>query len=104
MAIKITENPQWHEFQPGIELLINPVTRSDMRKMVTDANGDQEKLAELMADHTLLGWQGLATDDGSDLPVTIENKKVVMNNIILAQFIDEKSTGLLAAEEKEEKN
>lgn len=92
--LRIIRDPQWYEYQPGVKLHIACVTMKDVRRHTVEAAGNRQKLDELMADHILLGWQGLIGEDNNDLPVTLANKLAVMGNISLVKFIDQMIPGL----------
>jgi len=99
--IKISNVPQWHEFAPGVKLHIARLTVKVINSIVKEADGDNQKRNELLADHLLLDWEGLVDDNNNALPVTLANKLAVMNNCILSDFIDDKAAGLQFVDEKE---
>lgn len=95
------EKPAWHEYAPGIEIELVPLTRSAMRRLLVDAQGDKEKYEAAVADHVIRNWKGLVNVDGNPLEVTPENKVFVKDNPTLSMWIDEMGRGLQIKEEED---
>lgn len=57
------------------------------RKMEPIEDPDNEKLEELLADYILEKWEGVGGEDGQPLPVTLESKKLILDQLALRGFI-----------------
>lgn len=104
MALKLTQKPQWHEYQPGVRFLLAPLPRSVYRAIVREVGNDDDQLERLLADHIIRDWEGLLGDNDMPLPVTIDNKMAVRDHFLLAPWLDQRSNMLIEAEEAAEKN
>jgi hypothetical protein len=93
------------EYAPGVAFWVRPVTASILqelrRKCVTSRMApnrstrqlesvdelDHEKFDATLADYILERWEGVAGEDGRELPVSPESKKLVLDQLELSEFI-----------------
>ena len=103
--LKLITKPTWHDYAPGVRLLIAPLTRSKLRQLVAASEEDgAPSLEQLVANHTLQGWEGLADDEGQTLDVTPENAMLVMDSLELGPWIEERARVTARTPEDELKN
>lgn len=95
---------QWHEYIPGVELLLAPLTRSSMLYALRASKGDDAAYQDHINGAVLLDWKGLCGHDGEALPVTPESRRLVRANVPLGEFIDARISGYLLKEAEEIKN
>lgn len=100
-----TRESRRFEYSPGVAFWVRPITASILqelrRKCVTSRMApsprtrqletvdelDDAKFEAALADYILERWEGLLGDDGTELPVTAENKKLVMDQLALGEFV-----------------
>ena len=93
------------EYAPGVAFWVRPVTASILqdlrRKCLTSRLApnrttrqlesvdelDDTKFEAALADYLLERWEGVLGDDGGELPVSPENKKLVLDQLALSEFI-----------------
>jgi hypothetical protein len=105
---------QWREYQPGVRVLIRPLSaskRSELeRKATYRKNGvdriDAEKLENLLRDHIVEDWEGIVGADDQPIPATPENVKLILDHLHgLRQFCMNQAVTLYEeAEADAEKN
>ena len=93
------------EYAPGVAYWVRPITSSILqdlrRKCVTSRMATNPKTRQLesvdelndtkfedeLADYILDRWEGNVGDDGEPLPVTLESKKLILDQLVLSEFI-----------------
>lgn len=96
---------QRFQYQEGVAFFIRPITSTILRglrqqcvKMEAKFNlqakamepvedVDAAKLDDLLSDYIISGWEGIGAEDGQPLPVTLENKKLILDQLPLREFI-----------------
>ena len=107
--LKISANPSREsrrfEYAPGVAFWVRPVTASILqelrrgcltsrlapnprtRQLENLDELDDAKFDAALADYILERWEGVAGEDGEALPVTAQNKKLVLDQLALSEFI-----------------
>ncbi len=93
------------EYQPGVVFWVRPLTgtilRSFRKQCVTSDFGynaasqkmepiekvDDDKLNDLISDYILEKWEGVGGEDGQPLPVTLDSKKLIIDQLAIKNFI-----------------
>ncbi len=93
------------EFQPGVAFWVRQLTgailRNFRKQCVTQDLGysvatqrmepvekvDDDKLNDLIADYILEKWEGVGGEDGQPLPVTLESKKLILDQLAIKNFV-----------------
>lgn len=101
------ENSQGQRFEyaEGVAFWVRPVTASVLRnlhrqctktkvefdkksrKMEPTGDIDGEKLENLLADYIIEKWEGVCGENGQPLPVTLESKRMILDQLPLRDFI-----------------
>ena len=58
---------------------------SQRMELVEKINDD--KLNDLIADYILEKWEGVGGEDGQPLPVTLESKKLILDQLAIKNFV-----------------
>jgi hypothetical protein len=107
LKINTKANPEgrWYKYAEGVEFQIRPLTSQvlrDLRKSVTQTrmevnpttrvmvsvdHVDDDKYNDVLNDHLLMDWKGIGNEDGEPLECNLENKKLILNQIPLRDFI-----------------
>src|SRR3990172_4163388 len=93
-------------YQDGVAFWIRPVTGTimrDLRKkcitgntvefnprsrtMETVEQVDDEKYDRLITDYIIDKWEGIGGEDGNPLPVTVESKRLILDQAVLSEFV-----------------
>lgn len=61
----------------------NPATQ----RMEQVEKVDDDKLTDLIADYILEKWEGVGGEDGQPLPVTLESKKLILDQLAIKNFV-----------------
>jgi len=95
----------WSTFAPGAEIKIRKLNGSIIRelrkplivpkiglnpvtKMMEETESyDQEKWSDILSDYTIENFKGFGDDDGNILPVNLENKKAMLNQKQVREFV-----------------
>lgn len=93
------------EYQLGVAFWVRPLigtTLKNFRKQcVTEDLGysavsqrmepvekvNDDKLNDLIADYILEKWEGVGGQDGQPLPITLESKKLILDQLAIKNFI-----------------
>ena len=93
------------EYQPGVAFWIRPLNGTILRnlrkqctkeeygynpetqRMELAGKTDNDKLNELLADYIIDKWEGIGGEDGQPLPVNLESKKLIADQLALKNFI-----------------
>ena len=118
---KNSQEGKFFAYTKGVEFKIRPLTGQVLRelrkkvtttrmeadpttrKMVAVEDVDNDKLDELIADYMLEDWKGIGDEAGVPLPVCLESKKSILNQIPLREFIWSAAQAL-DIEQEQEKN
>lgn len=57
------------------------------RQMAPVKTTDDNRFNDLLIDYILAKWEGVGDENGNELPVSLENKKLIMDQLILREFI-----------------
>ncbi len=60
---------------------------SASQKMEPVEKVDDDKLNGLIADYILEKWEGVGGEDGQPLPVTLESKKLILDQLAIKNFV-----------------
>lgn len=100
-----TVEGKWFSYSDGIEFQIRPMTGQVMkglrkkssttkmeadplsRKLVAVDRIDEAKLDDTLTDYLIQDFKGIGSDPDTPLDVTMENKKMIMDQIPLREFI-----------------
>lgn len=101
----IKEGGNWFSYAEGVEFKIRPLTTAilrDLRKQVSvkrmlpDARTgkfvpteevDDDKFNDVVSEYLIEDFKGIGNAEGELLPVTLENKKLILDKIPLRDFI-----------------
>lgn len=107
LKISKTENAagRWIDYTDGVAFKVRPLTGTvlrDLRKQVSTIRMapdpksgkfvpfeeiDDEKFNDIMSDYLLEDYRGIGDETGEVLAVTLENKKLILNQIALKDYI-----------------
>lgn len=100
-----TKESRRFEYAPGVAFWVRPVTSSILqelrrgclasrlgtnpktRQLENVDELDDTKFEAALADYILERWEGVLGEDSEALPLTTENKKLVMDQLVLSEFI-----------------
>lgn len=103
-AVKNSQGQRF-EYAEGVAFWVRPLTATVLRdlrkqciktklefdpksrKMESIEEIDGEKFDTLLTDHILDLWEGVGGEDGQPLPVTLESKKMILDQLPLRDFI-----------------
>lgn len=101
----VTGEGRWFEYAEGLEIKIRPLTGEIMkevrkpavkikmevlpgsRKMAPVETVDDNLLNDLLADYLIEDFKGIGGDDGQALPLTLDSKKLILDEIPLREFV-----------------
>jgi hypothetical protein len=96
---------KWFTYQEGIEVKVRPLTGTvlrDLRKqattskmvleqrsrrMVPEDTVDDEKFESVIAEYMVEDWRGIGDPDGNPLEVNIENKRLLLDQPALRDWL-----------------
>ena len=84
---KTSDAPVRHEYARGVSLDIRHITITKHRELTDRAAAEGRDPEELITDYILAGWEGIGDEDGNALDITLENKKHVMNQFDIREFV-----------------
>lgn len=100
-----TRESRRFEYAPGVAFWVRPVTASILQELrrgcLTSRMGTNPKTRQLenvdelddvkfdaaLADYILDRWERVSGEDGEALPVTLESKKLILDQLVLSEFI-----------------
>jgi hypothetical protein len=101
---------KWFTFAGDVEFKVRPLLGTILRelsnaartgRMVADpksgrmvAQVDDEKYNELLTDYLLEDWRGVVDEAGAALPVTLENRKALLDMSAISDFVWERARAL----------
>lgn len=110
LSNEINKEGKWFNYATDIELKIRPILGTSIkeielsaqtgrqvvdprtRKMVPEI--DEKKRDELLTDYIIEDWRGVVDDDDKLVPVTLENKKALLNLVQISDFVWESARSL----------
>jgi hypothetical protein len=101
---------KWFTYATDIELKIRPILGTSIREIELSAQTgrqvvdprtrkmvpeiDEKKRDELLTDYIIEDWRGVVDDDDKPVPVTLENKKALLNLVQISDFVWESARSL----------
>jgi hypothetical protein len=99
-----TASPVWRTYDGDVAILVNPITRDDLRRLRRQARvqgarrgpGIDEKLLDrLIYRHIVADWRGIVTPDGQPIECTPDMVDQVLAQLpVLAEWIAEQAATL----------
>lgn len=96
---------RWFSYAPGVEFCVRRLTASvsaklraecttirmepdpATRKLAPVENVDMEKLNGLLCEYILVDWKGIVDESDEQFPVSAENKRRIIDELPLREFI-----------------
>jgi hypothetical protein len=114
LKIAKADSVQSRQFQytAGVDFWVRPLTRSKLRELrkqcvivTMEPNPvtrvmepverlDEAKFEDALCEYLLEKWEGIGDTDGNPLPVTLENKKRILDQTDLYDFVWSKARSL----------
>jgi len=114
MPLKLTKQQstdgRWFKFNSDIEFKVRPLLATTVREIETSAQTgrqiadprnkrlvpeiDEKKREDLLTDYLLEDWKGVIDEEDNQVPITLENKKALMNLLAISDFIWESARSL----------
>jgi len=101
---------KWFRFTGDVEFKIRPLLATTVRdieasaqtgRQITDPRSkrqvpeiDEKKREDLLTDYLLEDWKNVLDEDDKPVPVSLENKKALMNLLAVSDFIWESARSL----------
>ena len=100
----IESEGKWFEYSEGVEIKIRPLTGQTMkeirkgvsivkmevgpgRKMIPVEHTDDDKLEDALAEHLIEDFKGIGGSENTALPVNLESKKLILDQIPIREFV-----------------
>ena len=96
----------WGKFTDGVEIKVRKLTAESVRELKkpflktemtlntasrrmepVEQIGDPEKYDDALTDYLIEDFKGIGDQDGNPLPVTLESKKRIMNQLTLRDWV-----------------
>ena len=101
---------RWFTYAADIELKIRPVLGTSIREIELSAQTgrkvvdpktrkmvpevDEKKREDLLTDYIIEDWKGVVDEENHPVPVTLENKKALLNLLQISDFVWESAKSL----------